>query len=146
MILYRFLGKWYDMIVYQKKNDMFNVWERTDSTWCPSRTELLITYVIYLESPRGGGGRSDAPPKIHMVAFARVRNKSSGRRHSTSMIKRTKYCFSKYQGSRPKHTPNQVAELRSAELLTSYYNNEPKLKFISRLLHNDTGSRTQGVK
>jgi hypothetical protein len=89
---------------------------------CPSRTELLITYVIYLKSPRGGGGRKDAPPKIHMVAFARVRNKSSGRRHSTSMIKRTKYCVSKYQGSRPKHTPNQVAELRSAELLTSYYN------------------------
>jgi hypothetical protein len=89
---------------------------------CPSRTELLIIYVRYLKSPRGGGGRRDAPPKIHIVAFARVRNKRSGRRHSTSMIKRTKYCFSKYQGSKPKHTTNQVAELRSAELLTSYYN------------------------
>jgi hypothetical protein len=41
MILYRFLGKWYDMIVYQKKIDMFNVWLR------PQRSKDLQEDIPY---------------------------------------------------------------------------------------------------
>jgi hypothetical protein len=72
MILYRFLGKWYDMIVYQKKNDMFNVWDWKDFQSCLTNFDGNFTIIWALSADAETDCRNDTVKCLLNVTLIKI--------------------------------------------------------------------------